>query len=71
MDKRYNINTKQHIKLLIGERFCPKCDGKGRVPKNKPNGKRFSIMLKCNKCLGTGKIDWIEEATGKTISRVN
>ncbi len=66
IDTRYNINKKQHIKLLEGERFCLKCDGKGRVPKiNKSGEHRRCIMLQCDKCLGDGKIDWIEEAIGK------
>ena len=68
--KRYNINKKQHIKLLDGEKFCPKCDGRGRVRKSKRSDV-LSIMLQCDKCLGDGKIDWIEEATGKKTSNLD
>lgn len=64
IDKRYNINKKQYIELKEGERFCTKCDGKGCIPIKKKEGLR-TVMLKCDKCLGDGKIDWIEEAIGK------
>jgi len=68
--RRYNINKKQYIKLQDGEKFCPKCDGRGKVPKNKSSGLRFSVQLQCDKCLGDGKIDWIEEAVGKRKKQV-
>jgi len=63
INKRYNINKKQYIELQEGEKFCPKCDGSGRVRKRK-HGLPI-ITLKCDKCLGDGKIDWIEVAIGK------
>ncbi len=64
MNKRYNIYHKKLIQLNDGEKFCPKCDGKGKV---KQNGYYLTtnIVLTCDKCLGDGKIDWIEKATGK------
>lgn len=63
---RYNVNTKQYIYLDEGEDFCKKCDGKGRVmSKNKvfESTNRYSLI--CDKCLGCGKIDWLEKITGK------
>ena len=63
INKRYNINKKQYIELNEGERFCSKCDGSGRV-RNRKYGLPI-ITLKCDKCLGDGKIDWIEEVIGK------
>jgi len=70
INQRYNINKKQYIELLEGERFCPKCDGKGKVPKTKMKGIHLTVMLQCDKCLGDGKIDWIEEATGKRKKQI-
>jgi len=34
----------------IGEVICPQCNGNGFF---------------CNKCLGTGKLDWVEQIVGK------
>ena len=68
MNERYNSNLKKIIKLQEGEKFCPKCDGKGRVPRCEKAMARFSetyIFLECDKCLGEGKIDWIERIVGK------
>lgn len=68
-EKRYNSNFKRFIKLNDGERFCPKCDGNGRVKRERIGEfPLFHSTLKCDKCLGDGKIDWIEEATGKRKS---
>lgn len=70
--RRYNKNKKCYVELEEGEQFCPKCDGSGRVPKR--NGKyasiRFAAELNCDKCLGDGKIDWIERATGKKQKQI-
>lgn len=60
LNKRYNAKHKCYITLKEGERFCPKCNGNGYVK----GPTRFSL-LNCNVCLGDGKLDWIEEATGK------
>ena len=68
MNKRYNIYHKKLIKLNDGEMFCPKCDGKGKL---KQTGCYFTtnFVLTCDKCLGDGKIDWIEKATGKQLKQ--
>ena len=68
MEERYNIYHNRLISLKEGEHFCPKCDGKGKVKDfNKYRiYKCIFISLVCNKCLGDGKIDWIETATGKS-----
>jgi DnaJ-class molecular chaperone len=66
IEKRYNINYKQFITLREGENFCPKCNGKGRVLKDNRKNTTFTrSTLECNKCLGSGKLDWIEEIVGK------
>jgi len=54
--------------LKTGEIKCDKCNGSGiyvkefeyRVPGEK-------IMTACDKCCGTGKLDWIEVVVGKKI----
>ena len=67
LNKRYNIHLKKIIIKDDGQKFCPKCNGKGRVT----TGKEFQIRrlfnrsLVCDKCLGDGIFDWIEQATGK------
>lgn len=66
MNKRYNCHLKKIIELSEGENFCLKCDGKGVVPKEgKIFGRKGIINLVCNKCLGDGKLDWVEKVVGK------
>jgi DnaJ-class molecular chaperone len=60
INKRYNKKKKCHITLKDGERFCPNCDGAGSV---RSPGR--IIRLTCHICNGDGKLDWIEQATGK------
>ena len=45
------------IELLVGEVICPKCNGKDKLG-------RFAL---CDRCWGTGKLDWIELAMGKEM----
>jgi DnaJ-class molecular chaperone len=55
------------ISLNEGEEFCKKCHGEGMVTLKKIGSGMFSKkrVLVCNKCFGTGKLDWVEEAIGK------
>lgn len=66
MNKRYNSNNKRYVEICEGEQFCPKCNGKGRVKKNHLP---LSNTLECSECLGTGKLDWVEKATGKKVKQ--
>jgi len=52
------------MKLEEGEVFCPKCNGGGSYPYKfvKLEDPKY---CRCNKCLGTGKLDWIEMCVGK------
>jgi DnaJ-class molecular chaperone len=68
--KRYNINLKGYVEINEGEEICPKCDGKGRVKLPNGKGRLYSATLNCDKCLGAGKIDWVEKATGKKVKHV-
>lgn len=62
---RYRLNKFKNILISLkkGEEFCPKCDGKGRIKTNRFN--QEGKYLKCSKCNGDGKIDWVEKAVGK------
>jgi hypothetical protein len=45
----------EDIVLQEGEMICDKCEGTGEGDSN---------WVKCKKCLGEGKVDWIENAMG-------
>jgi len=52
------------MKLEEGEVICPQCEGTG-----KPNNNKFEnfylVPKVCDKCHGSGKLDWIENIVGK------
>lgn len=48
-------------RLEEGEVFCDRCNGTGIVDNTKGSG-----TYNCRKCLGTGKLDWIENVVGKS-----
>ena len=52
------------MKLKEGEVICDECMGSGNQAKwdRIPD---YRITLKCDKCHGEGKLDWIENITGK------
>lgn len=60
----YNSYKRVIIDIGEGEEVCRKCRGKGEVILRTPNYVRH---LCCDKCLGTGKIDWVEKAIGKRV----
>jgi len=66
-DLRYNKFKKIHLSLNEGEEFCKKCDGDGMVNTKKLQNRLLKsyVSLVCKNCMGEGKIDWIEKATGK------
>lgn len=52
------------MKLEAGEVICDICEGSGSYPK------KFVTLedpyyVRCYKCLGTGKLDWVEMCMGK------
>ena len=53
------LNNIYGIELLIGEVICPKCKGGAY---NEPQQGAYSS---CDRCWGSGKLDWIELAMGK------
>jgi len=48
------------IKLESYEMICPYCNGEGHLHSNPDFGT-------CVKCLGDGKIDWVQNIVGKDI----
>lgn len=66
-DVRFNKFKNKLITLRDGEQFCKKCKGMGAVPYKNP--KKISFLatkfLTCSVCFGDGKLDWVEQATGK------
>lgn len=73
MNKRYNKHLKCLITLEEGEEFCKECNGIGLISKkrNMSNIKMKTHYLICKKCMGDGKVDWIEKVTGKKIRTVS
>jgi len=51
------------VDLKEGEIVCDKCSGTGRT-EVKRNSINFYASGMCPKCLGKGKLDWIENITG-------
>ena len=51
------------MKLKEDEVICPDCNGKGSVPASSMTGVEYKE--KCEKCLGSGKLDWVEIIVGK------
>ena len=47
------------LKLEEGEMICDKCEGTGTA--------KGEEWISCSKCLGSGKVDWIENIMGKKI----
>lgn len=64
--KIYNAHHKKIIEINDGEKCCLKCKGKGVVKQFPRTILSKEIVLVCDKCLGDGKIDWVEKATGKS-----
>ena len=52
------------MKLKQGEVICSKCNGSGNQAKwdQIPD---YKCYLECDKCHGSGKLDWIENIVGK------
>ncbi len=58
------------MKLKKGEILCDKCYGAGCVSKKKHtmvdlDHIEYDWSYKCDKCKGTGKLDWVENVVGK------
>jgi len=64
-DSRYNVMLDQRIFLEKGEEFCSKCNGSGSLASRHKSYNGKSYKLTCPKCLGMGKLDWIEVIRGK------
>ena len=67
------------MKLEPGEYTCPKCSGSGKLYEshthnynsnhapahNHNNGQSYAVETICNRCCGSGKIDWVQKAMGE------
>lgn len=53
--------------LEPGEVICDKCNGTGKPNNNKIDYRQKYVTYPwtCDKCYGVGKLDWIENVTGK------
>lgn len=71
--QRYNKHKKRLITLRDGEEFCTVCHGEGMVAskRNFLGIHKKGRLLVCKKCMGDGKVDWIEKATGKRPRRIS
>jgi len=60
------VSTSENLKLEEGEMVCDKCEGKGGNAYNQPSDDLTKPQwVRCQKCQGTGKVDWIENVVGK------
>jgi len=53
-----------NITLLENEYLCEPCNGWGRVMNE--DGELRTIYVQCPRCLGDGKLDWVENVVGKS-----
>jgi len=53
----------KNMELEFGEEICNCCDGDGVTEFRRGNG--IFIQNFCDKCLGSGKVTWIEQLLGK------
>ena len=51
------------MELNEGEVICPDCNGEKKIADPKLN--YYVFWIKCPKCKGAGKLDWIENIVGK------
>jgi len=65
MLKRYNKYNKNYTEIKEGEKFCKSCRGAGMVKSKRDYTFKKTDLLVCSKCLGTGKLDWVEKVVGK------
>jgi hypothetical protein len=52
-----------NLTLLENEYLCEPCNGWGRVMNE--DGEIRTIYVQCPRCLGEGKLDWVENVVGK------
>jgi ribosomal protein L33 len=49
------------IQMKINTEDCNKCNGRGYILEK---NREMNIILRCKKCKGFGKLDWIEQIFG-------
>ena len=60
--ENYKIENQNNIELSDGEVMCPKCEGRSTV-----YGQGTGMYNSCDRCWGSGKLDWIELVMGKEL----
>lgn len=69
------MNNSISLDSTIGEELCKKCLGTGIIKtlfeSTNKNSEGSSYKLRCEYCLGTGKLDWIENIVGKKKPKPN
>jgi len=59
------LDMKLELNEEIGEILCPKCQGKSGTVSGEPSDVVVDpAWVRCNKCQGTGKLDWCQQAVG-------
>lgn len=60
------VSMSGNLKLEEGELICDKCEGKGGHSNGDPADDLCDAgWVRCQKCQGGGKVDWIENIVGK------
>jgi len=65
---REKMKNRKLAKLGPGESHCPDCGGSGifKIDDQRDHNKIGIVdHILCDKCLGTGKLDWVEKIVGK------
>lgn len=66
--KPLNDYINPNITILVGEYLCEPCNGWGRIINE--DGTLRTLYVQCPRCLGDGKLDWIENIVGKSEENV-
>jgi len=67
---KYNKHLKKYVTPDDGQDYCIKCEGEGTIQRKRNQWVyRPKENLICDRCFGTGVLDWIEKITGKEDRR--
>jgi len=55
------------MKLAQGEIICDKCNGTGEITNKSEFEFTYLVFNVCLKCLGSGKLNWVEVIFGKEL----
>ena len=69
--KVFNSMLQKYIITKDGEELCSKCNGKGQIPLINTETNTVRYYLRCDRCGGYGKLDWIEKIVGHKYKPTN